>query len=139
MIDRTAEAECRIAIARIEDMDIFRELEFSQEWIDLGIVSQAKLNQIEADWLTSDDKHSEHYRWRAFLDFMQLQVSLDPIVARRLYELGASDPDSAMGGSIMAHVLRRKDCPEDLLREAATSEEKFLRKIASERLAKLGA
>jgi len=116
-------------------MDIFRELEFSQEWIELGIVSQAKLNQMEIEWLTSDDRNSEHYRWRAFLDFMQLQVSLDPLIARRLYKLGANDPDVEMGGSMMAYVLRRKDCPEDLLREASVSGEKFLRKIASVRLA----
>jgi len=120
-------------------MDIFRELEFSQEWIDLGIVSQATLKQIEAEWLTSDDRSPEHYRWRAFLRFMQLQISLDPIVARRLYQLGARDSDASMGGSMMAHVLRRKDCPEDLLRDAAVSDEKFLRKIALERLANVGA
>jgi hypothetical protein len=37
-------------------MDIFRELEFNPEWIDLGIVSPEKLNEIEAEWLTSDDR-----------------------------------------------------------------------------------
>jgi hypothetical protein len=40
-----------------------------------------------------------------------------------------------MGGSIMAHILRRQDCPEDLLRVAANSEKQFLQKIANERLA----
>jgi hypothetical protein len=40
---------------------------------------------------------------------------------------------------MMVHVLRRKDCPEDLLREAVASDEKFLRKIASERLANVEA
>ena len=119
-------------------MDIFRELEFSQEWIELGITSQARLVQLEAEWLASDDRNSEHYRWRAFLDFMQLQVSLDPLVAKRLYDLGANDPDDAMGGSMMAHVLRRTDCPKELLQAAAVSDEKFLRKIASERLANVG-
>jgi len=131
---RAAQAQRWIAIAQIEDMDILRELEFSQDWIDLGIVSRSKLDEIEAEWITSDDKNTEHYRWRAFLDFMQLQESLDPLLARSLYELGARDPDGAMGGSMMAYVLRRKDCPEDLLRDAAVSDEKFLRKIASERL-----
>ena len=118
-------------------MDIFRELEFSQEWIDLGIIAETKLSQIEAEWLDSDDRNPEHYRWRAFLDFSQSQASLDPITAKRLCDLGAKDPDSAMGGSIMAHVLRRKDCPEDLLHVAAQSDEKFLQKIAKERLAKV--
>jgi hypothetical protein len=115
-------------------MDIFRELEFSQEWIELGVLSPAKLKQIEDEWNVSDDRNTEHYRWRVFLDFMQSQSSLEPVTARRLYELGKGDPDSVMGGSMMAHILRRKDCPEDLLRVAAQSEEKFLSKIASERL-----
>jgi hypothetical protein len=116
-------------------MNIFRELEFSQEWLDLGIVDSEKLHRIEFERNSSDDRNSEHYRWRAFLDFMQSQAFLDPIIAKRLYELGASDPDSTMGGSMMAHVLRRKDCPVELLRVAAESEEKFLRKIAAEKLA----
>jgi hypothetical protein len=118
-------------------MDILRELEFSQEWIDIGIIAEAKLSQIEAEWLDSDDRNPEHYRWRAFLDFSQSRASLDPMTVERLYDLSAKDPDPVMGGSIMAHVLRRKDCPEDLLRVAAESEEKFLQKIAKERLAKV--
>jgi hypothetical protein len=115
-------------------MNIFQELEFSQEWIDLGIITPAKLNQLVGEWTSSDDRNTEHYRWRAFLDFVQSQDSLDEITARRLYNLGATDPDLSMGGSIMAHILRRKDCPEDLLRVAAGSDEKFLQRIANEKL-----
>ena len=121
----------------METMDIFRELEFNQEWIDLGIITLANLSEIEAQWTTSSDRNTEHYRWRAFLDFIQSKASLDELTARRLYNLGASDPDNAMGGSIMAYILRRKDCPEDLLYAAAESEEKFLQKIANERLAQI--
>jgi hypothetical protein len=116
-------------------MNIFREIEVSQEWLDLGVVDPDKLYEIELEWNSSEDKNTEHYRWRAFFDFMQSQVFLDPIIAKRLYDLGASDPDFEMGGSMMAHVLGRKDCPVDLLRLAAESERKFLRKIAAEKLA----
>ena len=116
--------------------NIFRELEFNQEWIDLGIITPAKLSQIEDQWTASDDKNPEHYRWRAFLDFIKSKDSLDAMTARRLYNLGASDPDSGMGGSIMAHILRRQDCPEELLHKAVASEEKFLQKIANEKLAR---
>lgn len=118
-------------------MNILRQLEFSQEWLDLGIVDPDKLHTLEFEWNSSNDKNPEHYRWRAFLDFLRSQEFLDPIIAKRLYDLGASDPDSAMGGSMMAEVLRRKDCPLDLLRVAAESEQKFLRKIAAEKLADL--
>jgi hypothetical protein len=122
----------------MESMDIFRKLEFSQEWIDLGIITPAKLKQLEYEWSAGEDTDTEHYRWRAFLDFIESKESLDDNTARALYNLGANDPDGAMGGSIMANVLRRKDCPKDLLELAVKSEEKFLRKIANERLAAKG-
>jgi hypothetical protein len=122
----------------MESMDIFRELEFSQEWIDLGIITPAKLKQFEVEWATGEDTNTEHYRWRAFLDFIEHIKSLDENTARALYNLGANDPDGAVGGSIMANILRRKDCPKDLLELASKSEEKFLRKLANERMAAKG-
>jgi hypothetical protein len=116
-------------------MDIFQTLEFSQEWIELGIITPAKLEQLKAEWDTGEDTNTEHYRWRAFLDFMQSRPSLDEDTAKALYNLGSKDPEVNMGGSMMAHILRWKDCPKDLLESATKAEEKFLRKIANERLA----
>jgi len=116
-------------------MDIFQTLEFSREWIDLGIITPEKLKQLEAEWAKGEDRNAEHYRWRAFREFIEARESLDADMARALYNLGANDPDSAMGGSIMAEVLWRKDCPADLLESAASSGRKFLRKIANERIA----
>jgi hypothetical protein len=67
---------------------------------------------------------------------MESKETLDKNIATRLYNLGSNNPDGAMGrGSIMATILRRKDCPEDLLESAAKSEQKLLRKIGNERLA----
>src|SRR5580765_4803544 len=116
-------------------MDTLRELQFTQEWVDLGIVTQQKLSELESEWRSSDDRNTEHYRWRAFLDFSQSKSFLGEDVLRRLYQLGANDLDTTMGGSIMAHILRRHDCPEDLLQRAAESGENFLRKIAQQKLA----
>jgi hypothetical protein len=115
-------------------MDVFNELEFSQEWIVLGIITPTKLKELEAKWATGEDPNTEHYRWGAFLDFVDSTQSLDADTAKALYNLGANDPDTTMGGSMMAHILRRKDCPKDLLESAAKSDERFLRKIANERL-----
>ena len=116
-------------------MDLLQTLEFSQAWIDLGIITPEKIKQLEAEWAKGEDRNTEHYRWRAFREFIEAKESLDKDTAWALYNLGANDPDSAMGGSIMADVLRRKDCPKNLLESAANSERKFLRKIANERMA----
>jgi hypothetical protein len=115
-------------------MDIFQTLKFNQNWIELGIITPERLNQLEAEWSQGEDTNTEHYRWRAFCDFIESKSLLDEKTARALYALGANDPDAGMGGSIMAKILQRKDCPKDLLQEAADSDQKFLRKIALERL-----
>src|SRR5215510_2473347 len=116
-------------------MDIFSTLEFTQEWIDLGIITPAMLTELESEWRSSDDRNPEHYRWRAFLNFVRSNPSPGDDVLRRLYRLGATDADSATGGSIMADILRRNDCPEDLWRQAIESGRSFLRKIAEQKLA----
>ncbi len=86
-------------------------------------------------WASGEDTNTEHYRWRALLDFVESKKLLDEHIVKALYNLGANDPDTGMGGSIMAHILGRNDCPKDLLELAAKSDEKFLRKIANKRLA----
>jgi hypothetical protein len=118
-------------------MDLFHTLKFNQAWIDLGIITPASLEQLEAAWATGEDQNTEHYRWGAFLDFIKSKESVDEKTAKALYDLGANDPDIAMGGSIMANILHRKDCPRDLLEQAAKSDKKFLQKIASKKLAAL--
>jgi hypothetical protein len=65
-------------------MDIFHTLEFSQAWIDLGIITPARLEQLELAWATDEDENTEHYCWGAFLDFVKSQESLDEKTAKAL-------------------------------------------------------
>jgi len=81
-----------------------------------------------------DDPRPEHYRWRAFSRFLAARDSLSPHLAEQLYALGSADPDSSMGGSMMAAILRRKDCPAELLHAALASNRPYLQRIAAKRL-----
>ena len=117
-------------------MDIFHTLEFTQRWIDLGIDTPEKLTKLETEWIKGEDTNTEHYRWRAFREFMSLRKNLDAEILRELYELGKNDADCGMGGSMMVDILSHKDCPLDLLEVALNSEERFLRKIAARKLGK---
>jgi hypothetical protein len=118
-------------------MEIFYTLKFSQGWIDLGIITPSKLKQLETEWVKGEDTNTEHYRWRVFLEFIKMQTSLDKKTAIALYELGENDPDISMGSSIMAHILQRQDCPRSLINRGVQSENKFLQKIANNKLAAL--
>jgi hypothetical protein len=105
-------------------------LGFTQQWIDLGIVTPESIAWDTTQINEGEDPHYEHYRWRAFARFIKDQARLDPDLAIGLCRLGESDPDVSMGGSMMAQIVRHPECPDSLLRLAADSDQDHLRKIA---------
>jgi hypothetical protein len=108
-------------------------LQFSKDWFELGIVTPARLKELEAEYRSSDDKNPEHYRWRMFKQFVEASRPLDGRTAKALYELGEKDPDVSMGGSMMAEILRLDECPDDLIESATESGRKHLMKLAGAR------
>jgi hypothetical protein len=72
-----------------------------------------------------------------FLLLIKSKSLLNEETANALYELGKNDPDVIMGSSMMAHVLRHKNCPKSLLQRGAKSEKRFLQKIADQKLTTL--
>lgn len=117
-------------------MSIFHKLGFTQKWIDLGIITPEKLAEPGIQWNKSEDSNTEHYRWRAFQDFLAERKNLESETLKELYDLGKNDSDSVMGGSMMVDILNRKECPLDLLESALSSPEKFIRKVACRKLGK---
>jgi hypothetical protein len=109
-------------------------LDYTPQWIALGIISAAGIANDECELLRGDNPHPEHYRWRAFSRFLAAQPSLSAALARDLYALGETDADRSMEASMQGAILRHADCPADLLRSALTAKEEHLRRIAARRL-----
>ena len=80
------------------------------------------------------DPHEEHYRWKAFSEFISHNDEISEATHIALYTIGSKDLDYSMGGAIMAEILQHSSCPQGLLKEAMTSDRPHLRKIASYRL-----
>lgn len=98
----------------VEDPD-FIKLQFSQKWIDVGILTPENFDSIKQEYLKGEDASTEHYRWGAFKSFMQLGNSLSPQEFYALYEIGKNDPDYAMGRSIIFDIVEHLSCPEELI------------------------
>jgi hypothetical protein len=90
---------------------------------------------MQAQWDLGEDRHSEHYRYRAFMQFLAKHRPLNPDLAAALFELGDFDADHTMGGSMMAHIIRLPEWPEPLIRAASASPRTHLVKLANKRLA----
>ena|GEM_PF-1231071 len=107
--------------------------EFGAAWFELGIVNNELILQLIAQ-RDDDDHHSEHLRYAAFRRFVELNQPIKNERCWELYRLGSTDPDVAMGGSIMADILQLTECPRDLLRFARGSDRKHVARIAEQRL-----
>ena len=105
--------------------------EFTAAWHALGILTPARLAELEQLWAQGEDRNPEHYRWHAFRSFLQERRPLSPELAVALYELGATEADVAMGASIMHQIAALPECPDVVLERARASGRKHLIKAAS--------
>ena len=114
---------------------IMLELDFDEKWFDLGFVSPEKLYELRSDFQTGEDGNKEHFRWRAFTDYLETNNEISEGKLRELYRLGENDPDSfGMGMSMRITILNRKECPAGLFDDALKSGEKSLIKAAKRNL-----
>jgi hypothetical protein len=114
---------------------ILLEFDFDEKWFDLGFVSSEKLYELWADFQTGEDDNKEHYRWRAFTNYLETNNEIGENNLKELYRLGENDTDDrGMGMSMRITILKRKDCPAELVDKALNSNEQALVKAAKRKL-----
>jgi len=108
-------------------------LQFSHEWFTLGIVTESQLEALGREYETGEDPNTEHYRYGAFMEYLREHRPLSPAMAEALYELGARDPDHAMGSAMMHQIAELPECPPEVLENAARSGKKHLIRLVEKR------
>ena len=107
---------------------------FTPNWFELGVVDDDLILQYQRAWQTTDDRHLEHYRYRAFREYLNQACPLSETQCARLLELGEADPDLSLGGTIMANILKLPECPHSILRDALSTDRSHIVKVAKRRL-----
>jgi hypothetical protein len=108
-------------------------LGFTEQWFALGILTEEALQRYGATYETGVDKNAEHYRYGAFRWYLKAHRPVSETVAEALYDLGASDPDRAMGEAIMADIVELPECPASVSAKALSSGRKHLIRTAERR------
>lgn len=111
---------------------IFCELELNSDWIESGIIDNNTFSIIKKEYLKlkEEDSRTEHYRWAAFKEFLNLNNHLEAEVFYKLYNLGKNEPDYAMGRSMIFEIIKRLDCPIELIDVAINDSDYTLSKHA---------
>jgi hypothetical protein len=108
-------------------------LGFTPAWFALGVVDDSVLARLRTEWDKGTDDNTEHYRYRAFHDFLAAHRPLSVELTAGLFELGAADPDQGMGGAIMANIVHLPECPRSVLDAALASGRKHLIRLVERR------
>lgn len=119
----------------MKEEDALALLGFDQAWVDLGILSSELAKALVEEYLISDDRRTEHYRWRAFSSFMDANPALETNVMHEIYQLSKAEPDDMLQDSMLHTLIRRDDLPLELLRKEAESPVKSIARKAAEKLA----
>ena len=105
-------------------------LQFSDRWLELGVLTVEELDALADAYESSTDRRSEHYRYGVFCRYVTSQRPLTAEIASALYALGSEDPDPALAGAMMHDVLRLPECPEAVIELALASGEAHLVRLA---------
>jgi hypothetical protein len=110
----------------MEHKDYQRLLEFSDQWLWLGLLTEDKLRTLGQEYEAGDDKATEHYRMRVFNEYLGSHRPLSPQVIEALYDLGWTDPDPTMGGWMIRVLVDLEECPPGVLERASASGQNHL-------------
>lgn len=110
-----------------------RRLQFSDQWLRLGLLTEDEIRALGEEFEAGEDKNAEHYRYRVFQRYLSSHKPLPPQMAEALYELGREEPDPAMGGAMMRDIVGLAECPASVLAQALATGEKHLVRAVRQR------
>jgi hypothetical protein len=72
---------------------IIRQLGYTDQWLEWGFIDEAYLRAQYDEFLQSDDKNQEHYRCKAFYDFLSRKEHLTDVAIDNIFRLTDDGPD----------------------------------------------
>ena len=87
-------------------------LGYHPKWLEYGMVDAAFLQRQRADFTTSDDQNTEHYRYGAFRAVLRGHDVLPDHVIGHYIELAELEADPSMAGSALADLIHWRGLTE---------------------------
>jgi hypothetical protein len=104
-------------------------LGMSEKWLSVELVSEEKLGELYLEFTYSEDKNSEHYRWKVFKVFLQFHKK-NPKILSDLFKIACEDPDFGLQSAMIFEIISLRDCPIEIIMLAANMGTSSIKKKA---------
>lgn len=84
-------------------------LDYSRDWIETGILTEAVLNTQIQEFETGEDTNKEHYRYRTLTTYLKTHNTLSDTQVEQIIELLRNDQDEAMASSVLTGILKMQN------------------------------
>lgn len=89
-------------------VDNLERLEYSHFWLDIGILTENELADQIREYNKSEDRNTEHYRYKSFKKFLDLKPKFDDISLNKLFHIIKHDKNRSMANSMALDILKQK-------------------------------
>jgi hypothetical protein len=86
--------------------DAIKQLHYHVKWFEYGLLSQQQVIVQYQQYLSNDDKNSEHYRYHAFRQFLTENQHLSDQMLAQYIELAQLDPDQSMASAALIDLIK---------------------------------
>jgi hypothetical protein len=94
---------------------LLTKLGYSPMWLEYGLIDEELLREQSNQFDTSHDKHTEHYRYKAFQAFLSQRSTLDDVMLDTYIHLAQLDEDPTMRESALILLVRHPHLTETQL------------------------
>ena len=84
------------------------KLGYTRLWLDYGVLTIEYFLVQEQEFNHSDDKFTEHYRYRAFTDYLSSKSQLSDTEFENYLKLTLADEDPLMAGAAATDLFRKR-------------------------------
>jgi hypothetical protein len=93
-------------------MNRFSKLGYTALWLELGLLSERQFDEQLATFETSDDKNTEHYRYKTFRNYLTTRKLFTDQELDNYLQVAYSEKDEPMASSAIIDILREIELTE---------------------------
>ena len=86
-------------------LEAMKTLKINSLWVESGLVTHSRIEQLYRQYLNAEDKNTEHYRYALFMELLDNTPVFDDSTVEAYIKLCQLDCDQSMAGAALIRLI----------------------------------